>query len=130
MNTEFPAPALASGGDSNGLAAVSPADPKSRQHLRAERRAAEWAMHRKLMAAAQCALDNFLSDPRRVTAQDIVRLTELGLDLGRSACGLLPGQTEGSVHRGPTISLEFRAAIEKGLRPARARRVYRCGKRG
>ena len=85
--------------------------PKTRQQLRAQLRAAEWAMHQKLMIAAQTALDKFLSNPTRVTAQDIARLTELGLSLGRSACGLAGAPEEPP--RGPIISLEFRAAIEK-----------------
>ena len=84
-----------------------------RKKLREELRAAEWAMHRKLMAAAQTALDNFLSNPHRITAQDVARLTELGLELGRSACGLNGRQPEETVPRGPFISLEFRAALEK-----------------
>jgi len=70
-------------------------------------------MHQKVMAAARTALDNFLSNPHKITAQDVARLTELGLELGRSACGLAPGQSDEAPYRGPTISLEFRAAIEK-----------------
>ena len=110
MNNESLVPASASSADS---AAPSFTDPKVRKELRAQLRASEWAMHRKLMAAAQTALDNFLSNPQRVTAQDVARLTELGLELGRSACGLAGPQPDEAAPRGPFISLEFRAAIEK-----------------
>ena len=51
-------------------------EPDGRRQLRAQLRAEEWAMHQKLMDAARTTLDTFLSNPHRVTAQDVARLTE------------------------------------------------------
>lgn len=96
-----------------GPLSINYTDPEVRQQLRGQLRAEEWDMHRKLMVAAQTALDNFLSNPHRITANDIARLAELGFDLGRSACGLAHGQSDEAPPRGPTLSLEFRAAVEK-----------------
>jgi len=100
-----------SNGSETPAAVPSFTDPKVKRRLRDELRAAEWAMHRRLMAAAETALDNFLSNPHRITAQDVARLTELGLELGRSACGL--PQPDETAPRGPFINIEFRNALEK-----------------
>lgn len=109
MNTDALSPS--SNDPETPAAAPSITDPKVKRRLRDELRAAEWAMHRRLMAAAQTALDFFLSNPHRITAQDVVRLTELGLELGRSACGL--PQPDETAPRGPFIRLEFRTALKK-----------------
>jgi len=77
---------------------------------RQEVRAAEWALHHEVIAAARDALLNFKENAHKTTVQDIARLVELGSRLGRLACGMDAGQLDPAT---PTMHIEIAASLKR-----------------
>jgi len=77
---------------------------------RREVRVTEWQLHQELLAAARSALQNFQENSHKTTVPDITRLIELASRLGRAACGMEPGQLDGTA---PTVRIELSAALKR-----------------
>jgi hypothetical protein len=77
---------------------------------RQEVRAAEWALHHELIAAARTALANFQDNAHKISVQDITRLIELASRLGRLACGMEAGQLDPAT---PAVRIEIAAALKR-----------------
>lgn len=73
-------------------------------------RAAEWALHHEVLAAARTALVNFQENAHKTTVQDITRLIELASRLGRLACGMESGQLDPAT---PTVRIEIADALKR-----------------
>jgi hypothetical protein len=74
----------------------------------------EWEMHEKCIAAAKRALDAFMAREKvYANLADISRILELASKLGRLSCDMATDKTEKSVDEVRTLSVEFKAAIEK-----------------
>lgn len=84
----------------------------------AKRRAAqeesEWQTRCELLALAREKIHEWRQNPRKLgTLEGIARLLELASKLGRLSCGMATDKTETEVQETRTLSVEFRAAIEK-----------------
>ena len=79
-----------------------------------EVRETEWEMHRKCIAAAQKALNTFMKrETQYANLADISRMPEVASKLGRLASGMATDKTELTAEVAGTISIEFKAALEK-----------------
>jgi hypothetical protein len=85
---------------------------------RAKRNAAqeesEWQTRCELLALAREKIQEWRENPRKLgTLEGIARLLELASKLGRLSCGMATDKTETEVSETRTLSVEFKAAIEK-----------------
>ncbi len=81
---------------------------------RIEQRAEEWKARTELLELAQETIKRWKSKPERCgTLEGIARLIELASKLGRLAAEMETEKPETPVKEVRTISIEFRAAIEK-----------------
>lgn len=87
-----------------------PTDPAEWTARRQEVRAAEWALHHEVLAAARLALVNFQENAHKTSVQDIARLIDLASRLGRLACDMQAGQVDPAT---PTVRIEFAAALKR-----------------
>jgi len=87
-----------------------PTDPSEWIARRQEVRAAEWALHQEVIAAARTALVNLQENSHKTTVADIARLIELASRLGRLACGMEAGQLDPAT---PTVRIEIAAALQR-----------------
>jgi hypothetical protein len=85
---------------------------------RAKRNAAqeesEWQTRCELLALAREKIQEWRNNPKKLgTLEGIARLLELASKLGRLSCGMATDKTEKAVEETHTLSVEFRAAVEK-----------------
>jgi hypothetical protein len=85
---------------------------------RAKRNAAqeesEWQTRCELLALAREKIQKWREKPEKLgTLEGIARLLELASKLGRLSCGMATDKTETEVQETRTLSVEFKAAIEK-----------------
>ena len=79
-----------------------------------EVRETEWEMHRKCIVAAQKALNTFMEREKQyANLADISRMLEVASKLGRLASGMATEKTEMMGAVVGSISIEFKAALEK-----------------
>jgi len=81
---------------------------------RASQEESEWQIRCELLALAREKIQQWREQPRRLgTLEGIARLLELASKLGRLSCGMATDRTEKTVEETRTLSIEFKAAIEK-----------------
>jgi hypothetical protein len=78
----------------------------------------EWALHKRAVAAAEKAIDAFLSREKvYANLSDISRVLEVISKLGRLSTGLATDRTEMTVEGDVTVRVELEAALKKVYGP-------------
>ncbi len=74
----------------------------------------EWQTRCELLALAREKIQEWRANPKKLgTLEGIARLLELASKLGRLSCGMATDKTETEISETRTLSVEFKAAVEK-----------------
>src|ERR1043165_105053 len=85
-----------------------------RVHRDGAQKEAEWQSRCEALDLAREAIARFKEEPKKSgTLEGIARMLELASKLGRLSCDMATDKTERTVEEVRTISVEFKAAIER-----------------